>query len=480
MSESKKPLSRRDFLKWSSMLSAGAVLAACVPQAPAGDGADTASTTTDSAVKTRTASDDEVAQWLTGNVPAEQSGDFKIMSWEDEGEIRKFLLHINQFFDTFYPNMEPEIEWGIPWGEYWTKLPTLMAAGTPPDMAWQHQSRGKVFPDKGWSVDLTEYINSWPPDGWPDDWWQASVETMSYQDTVYAIPYDWATIGVYVNRELMDPLQDYPVNSDWTWQDMRELANAATTETDEGKVFGVRMGTGSSQVHQISRTMGGGTLFNEDINESRIDAPEIREAVQYLWNLRWKDGVMATPEEEQAAGLTGGLGFVAGRTAMHFSLNDEAFRLEEAIGDKFNWGVYAMPGGEGGKRAFAGNSGWFVPTGSRYPDMAYELIRYALSNPDLLPTTGVMGSMIVSRESFWEWGLPQGELGEAIPNYKEVFVDIPASNQETFPWWPGFQEWNALWTKWMDPIFLEGSDDIDGALAGLHEETNEFFAQENS
>ena len=124
------------------------------------------------------------------------TGDFKIMSWEDEGEMRKFLLHIDRFFETFYPGMEPEIEWGVPWGEYWTKLPTLMAAGTPPDMAWQHQSRGKVFPDKGWSVELTDYIEQWPPDGWPDDWWQASVETMSYDGKVYGIPYDWAPVGI--------------------------------------------------------------------------------------------------------------------------------------------------------------------------------------------------------------------------------------------------------------------------------------------
>ena len=45
------------------------------------------------------ASSEEAQNWLTGNVPADISGDFKIMSWEDEGEMRKFLLHIDRFFE---------------------------------------------------------------------------------------------------------------------------------------------------------------------------------------------------------------------------------------------------------------------------------------------------------------------------------------------------------------------------------------------
>ncbi|MEM7034882.1 MAG: extracellular solute-binding protein [Chloroflexota bacterium] len=478
MSESKKSLSRREFLKWSSVVSAGAALAACAP-VPAGDtGGDTAASSSDGAMVERMATDEEVAQWLTGKVPADQAGDFKIMSWEDEGEIRKFLLHINQFFDTFYPGMEPEIEWGIPWGEYWTKLPTLMAAGTPPDMAWQHQSRGEVFPSKGWSTDLTDYINTWAPDGWPDDWWEQSVDTMSYNGVVYAIPYDWATHGLYINRDIMDSILDYPAQSDWTWQDFREAAIAATTETDDGKQFGVKLSTAASFLNLITQS-NGGELFAEDLSESFFGSDTAVDAAQFVYDLRWTDGVMATPEEENAMGMTGNLGFVSGRIAMNRSLNDEAFRLDEAIGDGFPWGVYSIPAGTDAHLSFAGNSGWFIPTGSRYPDMAYELIRFGLSNPELLPTTGVMGSMIVARKSFWEWGLPQGELAERIPNYKEVFVDIPAKDPRTFPNWPGSAEWQNLYRKHMDPVFLEGNPDVAGAMAALQEETNEFLASEN-
>ncbi len=477
MSMKNNALSRRDFLRLSSTVVAGAALTACVPQQGGAPAMVDPVEEADAAAVTRNASAEEIDRWLTGQVPPDIAGDFKIMSWEDEGEIRKFLLHIEEFFDNFYPNMTPEVEWGIPWGEYWTKLPTLLAAGNPPDMAWQHQSRGKVFPSKGWSVELTDYINVWPPDGWPDDWWEASVATLSYQDKVYAIPYDWATHGIYVNRDIMDEITDYPVNRDWTYEDLRNLAAQATGETDEGKIFGLNFGT-SSGIFNLLANAFGGAIFNEDITESRFNLPETIEAAQYLWDLRWTDHSMATPEDEQASGISGEFAFVSGRVALHRALNDVAFRFDEAIGDKFNWGVYPMPAGPGGQFAFAGNSGWFIPTGSRYPDLAWELIRYGLSNPVLLPTTGVMGSMIVARKSFWEWGLPQGDLADQIPNYKEVFVDIPEANQLTFPHFPEFQEWDVIWRKWTDPIFVEGNPDIEGALLGLHEETNAFLIAE--
>ncbi|MEM7535458.1 MAG: sugar ABC transporter substrate-binding protein [Chloroflexota bacterium] len=466
-----KKLTRRGFLQLSAATTTLA-LAACV--APTGPGATQESSEAMSDMGS--ASSEEAARWLTGTVDREISGDFKIMSWEDEGEIRKFLLHIDEFFEKFYPGMTPEVEWGVPWGEYWTKLPTLMAAGTPPDMAWQHQSRGKVFPDKGWSVDLTDYIETHPPDGWPDDWWEQSVDTMSYQGKVYGIPYDWATIGLYVNREVMDQYTDYPVKSDWTYDDLAELAISATGTNDDGEpVWGLNIGPSSGTIWNMAQSFGG-RFFDDDHTESFFTDAGTLEAAQWLWDMRWKHQAMPTPEDTQAMGLTSEFAFASGRVAMHRALNDTAFRMDEAIEGRFDWGVYPLPNGPDGRIAFAGNSGWFIPTGSRYPDMAYELMRYSLSNPDVLPTTGVMGSMIVSRKSFWEWGLPQGDLAEQIPNFKEVFVDIPGENPKTFPHWPGFQEWDAIWRKWTDPVFVEGQENIEEAFQGLQEETNEFLA----
>ena len=468
--EPKRNLSRRQFLRVSAAAATGAVIAACAPMVPA----------TPEMVKETVVVEKEVTveperlKWLTGRVAPDITGAMKIMSWEDEGEMRKFLLHIDRFFKTFYPEMKVEIEWGIPWAEYWTKLPTLMAAGTPPDMAWQHQSRGKVFPAKGWSVCLDDYIAVYPPDGWPDDWAKASVDTMSYQGKVYALPYDWCARAFFVNRDILDPIQDYPPADDWTWDDLAALARAVTKDTPEGRLYAFSYSTAPMWMWGLAKGFGG-EFFNEDVTESRLNDPKTIEAAQWIWNMRWKDQVIPTVADLEAIGGWR-VAFASERLAMGASINDEAFRLNEIVAGKFRWGVYPMPVGPGGRRCFEGNSGWFIPTGSKYPDLAYELMRFCLSNPDLLPTTGVMGSAFVGRKSFWKWGLPSGEVLEAVPNYEHVFIELGGEDEVAFPWWPGYQEWEALWTKWTDPVFVEGKPEVEAAFEGLHKETNEFLS----
>jgi ABC-type glycerol-3-phosphate transport system substrate-binding protein len=302
------------------------------------------------------------------------------------------------------------------------------------------------------------------------------VAALSYQGDVYALPYDWAIRGLYVNREIMDPIVPYPVADDYTYEDLMEYAIAATGEDEQGnKLFGLQLGTDATFMWYIIKSMGV-NFWGEDYREAYFTDPTVVDMMQYMWDLRWKHGAFPTPEDEQLMGVTGEFSFISGRVAMRAGLNDVAFRYDEGIGDNFLWGVWPMPMGETGRVAYIGNSGWFLPTGTRYPDLGYEMIRFCLSNPEVLPTTGVMGSMFVGRKSFIEWGLPTGDLAAQIPNYEHVFVDLAREAEENVPWFPGMQEFEAIYTKWMDPIFLEGEPNVEEALANLNEETNEFLA----
>jgi ABC-type glycerol-3-phosphate transport system substrate-binding protein len=464
-------LSRRAFLGACAAAAAGTALTACAPPQPAPQ---IVRETVVVEKEKQVTVDAARAKWLTGRVDPSLSQTLRIMSWEDEGEMRKFLLAINRFLQTFYPKVKPEIEWGVPWGEYWTKLPTLLAAGNPPDMAWQHCSRGQLFPAKGWSVCLDDYIEAYPPDGWPDDWWEASVNSLSYKGRVYALPYDWCPIGLYVNRDIMDPITPYPVRDDWTFEDLEEMALAATKGQGIEKVFGASVDVGSDTHWRITRTFGG-NLFSADMTKSTMDSPESFDAAQFLWDLRWKHKVSPTPADFEAMGLGDEVAFASARVGMHQALNDLMFRLGELIGGLFPWGVYPYPRGKGGRFAFQGNSGWFIPTNSTQPDLSYELMRYCLSSPDVLPTTAVMGGAFVGRKSFAKWGLPTGELAEMIPNFYHAMVEMALENVEPFPWWPGYHEWEAIYLKHMDPVFTEGKPGVKEALAALQRDTQEFL-----
>ena len=98
---------------------------------------------------------------FAGSAAASQSdlsGTFRALSWEGEAEMRKWLLHMNTFFDTNYPDMELQIDYGISWEEYWTKLQTTIAGGAPLDMCWMHDSRCPSYAALGMLMPLDEFI----------------------------------------------------------------------------------------------------------------------------------------------------------------------------------------------------------------------------------------------------------------------------------------------------------------------------------
>ena len=109
MAEQKRSMNRRDFLRISAGVTGLGILSACtVPVAPATAPGEAAAP--------------EAAAggwpWSTGKVAQDTGGPFRMMSWEGEGEMRKWLLHFGNFFDQYYPGMEWEVDWGVSWSEY--------------------------------------------------------------------------------------------------------------------------------------------------------------------------------------------------------------------------------------------------------------------------------------------------------------------------------------------------------------------------
>ena len=152
--QKRNSLSRRDFLRIGAGVAGLGVMAACtVPAAPAPE-------PTAAAVG-------EASPWLTGTVAKETSGPFRMMSWEGEGEMRKWLLHFGNFFEEFYPEMEWEVDWGVAWSEYWTKLPTLLAGGAPLEMVWMHDSRLQTFSTRDLLTPMDDWLSVYTPPGWP-------------------------------------------------------------------------------------------------------------------------------------------------------------------------------------------------------------------------------------------------------------------------------------------------------------------------
>jgi len=403
--------------------------------------------------------------WTLGTVPPDIKTTFTIISWEPIAKFGPRYKYIEQFFKTYYPNVTLKVDYGIDWDDYFTKLSTMIATGNPPDLVWMHDTRVADYAARGALLPLTEYIRKLPPLGWPDDWYEAQIRGYTYEGEIYGIPQDLVTGCIFFNKDLFDAAGvPYPPqwSTDWTFEDMIELARKLTRDTDgDGRIdqWGLAIGTWEPHAcYWVVRAFGGDYLTPE--GEPNFDNPRTIEAIKFLRDMyhTWKVSYI-TPSEVDIDRL-----FMEGKLAMYSKHNE---RCSIWMGASFNWGVAPEPRGPAGRCQFMGSSCWSIPKGAKNPDLAYEVIRYALSNPDSLK--GIVSTLhcLPPRKSLAPFALSP-ELAAKVPNYTYVFVELAAKDALVPPYFVGYEEFVSLWHRYLDPVFLLGEEDVRGACEQLN------------
>ena len=414
-------LNRRDFLRLSSLATAG-VAAACatgVPGAPAA-----VEEVAEVVVSPRQ------AEFTMGVIPPEITGTFQQGASGPGSQAVQDQNHA--WFQEFYPNMEfvpaPEHRLELPIGNRSLHcLPPVII----PTSAMIHFTRTAPFADKGFMQPIDDFIDALPPLDWPDDFHFTAVDNIAYKGKQYGFPIDWAPRAILINRDIMDPiLGQWPPPENWTYRDLLDLAIAATDTSGETKQYG--LATGHHAIRQWNVTRGhGGHFFNEEITEGRFTEPEVEEAFQYTFDILQTHGVSPSAADTQ---IFGGQfsAFAAGNIGMWWTLSDETRSMVEAVGDSFTLGIGPEPLGPNGRFGFEGNVGWFIPSGSNHPEIAYEFMRWSLTDPDQAEFMSVAGfGGFPGRKSAGKWNVLQIE--EFLPNYGRAAWELGAESEEHFP-----------------------------------------------
>ncbi len=461
-----KKLNRRDFLKIGSVATGAGILAACAPQIVT----QTVQQTVEVPVTQQVEVTKEVMAtqlvevtkevikevapadpWLTGLVKPDVAGDFHMLSWEGEGEMRKWLLHIGKFFSKYYPNIKWTLDWGISWGDYWTKVVTQIAGGTPLEMIWMHDTRCPSYSSRGILLPLDDWLAKYPRPGWPDHFYPSQVQSFQYQGKQYGFPYDWAPGLYYINTDMYTKAGLQIPTETTTYDEL--LAGAQKMSANQTNPKTATWGLGNlggsgwdAGVYGVVKAFGG-EYWDDQGKTAYFDKPETIAAFQYLRDLSYKYNVMPSAATIQGLGLDMETAFASGKIGCHFGLNDISFRINEAIAGKFKWTVAPQGSGPAGRFQFSGGSAFSIPTTSRQKDMAYELITFVLANPDNLPTTAVMGGALVSNMDFAEYGLPPKSTGIQDAFRQAAIVD--GKKNPCHPYYhTKFVEWeDTVWSK---------------------------------
>ncbi|MCX6049745.1 MAG: extracellular solute-binding protein, partial [Chloroflexi bacterium] len=203
--ESANRYSRRHFLRLSTMAMGGLAVAACTPgtaNAPAAGG--------------------QTGQNAASTAPVEVS----FQHFFDSPELKAT-------FDPIFASIEQETKTKIrsvptPYGEMLTKLLTMTAGGTPPDLTSAASDWVKDASGRGIFLSLQDRLSLLP---FPtSDFMPSRLQDGSYNGVSYSVPVDQGSTGMYYNKDIFDKAGiEYP-NKTWTWEKLREVAIQLTVD----------------------------------------------------------------------------------------------------------------------------------------------------------------------------------------------------------------------------------------------------------
>ena len=387
-----------------------------------------------------------------GSKPAETGPvEITFTMWGAPEELAVWQAVVDDFHKT-NPNITVKVDVSD-WDSYWTKLNTLIAGGTPPDVFAMDAPLFLDWQSRGALLNLQPYIDANP--GFLDGFYPQTLAAYKTADGYFGLPRDFQTIVLFYNKNMFDAAGVAYPTADWAYDDLLAAAKQLTLDTNnDGKIeqYGFWSDTWDMELLWSEAIWAyGGDIINADHTRTLIGEGGARDGWKYIDSL-YKEGVMPTPT---ASGEFGGDLFQSGMAAMT-TIGHWAVPGYVQAGVNFN--VAQMPSGPASRATSVNSAGFVVAKDSKNPDASFEFIKFALS----------------------EAGQKRlAELGFAIPVLKSVaesdaYLKQPGDlDQRVFldsvtfarmkPVFKGYEEWAGVVGDGLIPVF-DGEAELDTTL----------------
>lgn len=167
--------------------------------------------------------------------PAANQGPVEITftMWGAPEELEVWEAVVDDFHAA-NPNISVKVDVSD-WDSYWTKLNTLIAGGTPPDVFAMDAPLFLDWQSRGALLNLQPYIDKNP--GLLEGFYPQTLTAYKTPDGYYGLPRDFQTIVLFYNKDMFDAAGvEYPT-SDWTYDDLLAAAKTLTLDKDsDGKI----------------------------------------------------------------------------------------------------------------------------------------------------------------------------------------------------------------------------------------------------
>lgn len=287
-------------------------------------------------------------------------------------------------------------------GSFYTKLQTMMAAGTPPDVFYCGDERLPSLASLGVLMPLDGFIEQDRAEGVDaglDDFYPVVLDGYRWDGSatgagpLYGLPKDFTTIGFYYNRDLFRRAGLDEPGDRWTWEEF--LAAARAIGQLDG-CTGAEFVTWPRMLRLYLATFGCDVL-GDDGETLTVRSPEVLAALEQLASWRFEeDNTLTSGKSRVASGATV---FLTGRVGMAGPFGRWVVPSYRQIED-FEWDFAPMPSGTERANVVA-SVAWCVSSRTEHPRAAWELAR-SLCSEEAQAGLGELGLAMPSRRSIAE------------------------------------------------------------------------------
>jgi len=346
VSRSSPTISRREFLRWTGAIGAGAALSACAPLGS------------------------------TPEPPDEGQVQLVYSDWRTDWFI-PMVQEMLEEFHAAHPNIRvfytPDPE------NFQEKMLSDFQLGTAPDVFQGCCTHFPAWAQMGYTLDLRPYIDADLDQATVDDWDPAQYKALSTPEGhQFGVPKYHGAMALYYNRDLFDEYGvDYPEDT-WDHDFYLDAMRRLTHDRDgDGKtdLWGSMIDVAWSSIQVHVNGWGGHFVDPDDSAKSLMCEPKAMTAFEWIRARMWDDRVMATPLDVQ--NVWPRHAFTNQQIAM---VEDGSWALKDILaGADFRVGVAPFPAGPARRVTLATTDGFGIYAGTKHPDAAWELVKFLIS-----------------------------------------------------------------------------------------------------
>lgn len=273
-------------------------------------------------------------------------------------------------FQVQNPEITVKVE-TAPYDTYFTKLQTLVAGNTAPDVYELNYENFVSYASKGVLKDLSSLISDDKTFD-PAVFYPKAYQAFQQNGKQYGLAESFSNVLLFYNKDLFDKaVQSYPTDS-WTWKE--ELTAAQKLTDAKAGVWGSYQ---PIQFFEFYKTIAqnGGSMFDAK-GQPTLNTPQNVEALKFM--LDKINTYKVAPTDADMAGQSDGDLFKAGKIAM---LRTGIWMFSSFKDAPFKWDVALEPGNTTKAHHFFSN-GVVISSKTDKADAAWKWLKFFTSNSE--------------------------------------------------------------------------------------------------